>query len=142
MQVMAYGQKQKGFWKSFFDFMNKILGNPITATALTGFGIPGLAVDALQFVDHALTELTRNEGLVSLWKTGSLDFGIDPRTKALFKMCPGIWAIVDHDYADSSNLLDGHTLDLALGSYRLLDKTRKAVDANYLVTDFGFDAVA
>ena len=142
LQVMAYGQKQKGFWQSFFSYITSIIGNPTTATALTGFGIPGLAVDALQFVDHALTELTKNEGLIPLWQTGSLDFGIAPKTKAIFKMRPGIWLTIDHDYASDSKLLDGHSLDLALGSYRLYDKDKKMADANYLVTDFGFDAAS
>ncbi len=138
LQVLVFGQKRTGFWQSFFTFISGAIGNPISATALIGFGIPGLAVDALQFTDHALTELTKNEGLLPLWQTGSIDFGIDPKTKSDCKMREGTWVIIDYDYASDSSILEGHTLDIALGSYRLLNKEKKLVDANYVVTELKF----
>jgi hypothetical protein len=43
LQVTAFGQKQEGFWKKFFDILTKAVNSPIVSTASKGFGIPGLA---------------------------------------------------------------------------------------------------
>ncbi len=139
LQVTAFGQKKEGFWQEFIDAVTQLVSNPVAATALAGFGIPALASDALQFVDHSLDVLAQDEKLVTLWATGGLDFGIDPQTTERFKLCPGLWFTVDFDYAQSTNLLQDHTVELALGSFQLLDKNKNAADANYLVADLEFD---
>jgi hypothetical protein len=103
-----------------------------------GFGIPALAVDALAFVDYAFHEIARQDSMVPLWQTGGLDFGLTRDTSAYFKMTPGLWAIIDADYARSTNYLQGHTVDLPYQSFRIEDRDGKAVDASYLVADMKF----
>ena len=53
-------------------------------------------------------------------------------------MKPGLWATVDSDYAQQTNFLEGHTVDLLYESFRINDKAGKPVDANYLVADLKF----
>lgn len=135
LQVTAFGQRQDGFWRKFLDIMAAAVKSPIVDTALKGFGIPSLAGDALTFVDHAVDVFADEEKLVPLWQTGSLEFAIHKDADAIFKMNPGLWAAVDSPYAQSTNFLEGHTIDLTYESFRLLDKDKKSIDANYLVTD-------
>ena len=64
-----------------------------------------------------------------------MEFGITEDAETRFKMKQGLWAMVDSGYADSSNLLEGHTVDLRGETFRLFDKAKKPVDANYLMSD-------
>lgn len=135
LQVTAFGQRKDGPWKKFFDIIAGAVKSPIISDVSKGFGIPGLATEALQFVDHVIDVYTQQEKLVTLWQTGSLEFAVHKGANARFKMNPGLWTTIDSDYAQASNFLDGHTVDLKFNSFRILDKNGKAVDASYLVTD-------
>jgi hypothetical protein len=135
LQVTAFGQRPDGFWKTFFDFLTKASSSPIASTALKGFGIPSLATDALGFVDHALDVFAQQNKLVDLWKTGSLDFAIADGATGRFGMKKGLWVTVDSDYAQSSNFLEGHSVDLTYQSFRITDQKKVPVDANYLVAE-------
>ncbi len=143
LQITAYGQKQKGIWDQFIDGVVSIFGNDGTATAvLSGFGIPALAADAVKFVAQALQTLEDSENLVALWETGGIEFGLDPKTTERFKMCPGLWTVIDHDYwITSGGTLQGHTIDTAGQTFAVLDSNKRPVDANYFVTEFGFTEV-
>jgi hypothetical protein len=138
LQITARGQKQVGLWNKIFDSVTKAVRSPIASTALKGFGIPGLALDALVFVDQVVNVIARQEQLEDLWSTGALEFAVTEDTPARFKMKPGLWAIVDSDYAQGSEFLSGHTVDLDFQSFRILNKDKKPIDANYLVTDINF----
>ena len=50
----------------------------------------------------------------------------------------GLWATIDAKYAQATNFLEGHTIDLQFQSFRITDSQKKAIDANYLVTDLKF----
>lgn len=141
LQVTAYGQRKDGLWKQFLDGVASLLGDGATAAALTGFGIPALALDAFKFVDKAVSTIMQDQDLVTLWQSESLDFGISASTDEIFKMCPGIWIIVDYDYASATQILQDHTIELALGTFQLLNKSGKPVDANYLATELAFTPV-
>jgi hypothetical protein len=140
LQVTAFGQKKDGPWKKFFDIIAGVVKSPIISDVSKGFGIPGLATEALQFVDHVIDVYTQQEKLVTLWQTGSLEFAVHKGANARFKLNPGLWTTIDSDYAQSSNFLEGHTVDLKFNSFRILDKNAKAVDASYLVTDLKLEA--
>lgn len=140
LQVTAFGQKKDGPWKKFFDIIASAVQSPIISDVSKGFGIPGLATEALQFVDHVIDLYTQQEKLITLWQTGSLEFAVHKAANARFKMNPGLWATVDSGYAQASNFLDGHTIDLKFNSFRILDKQGKAIDTNYLVTDLKLDS--
>lgn len=138
LQVTAFGQKTEGPWKKFFDVFTKAVSSPIISSASKGFGIPGLATDALKFVDGVIDVYAQQEQLVTLWKTGSLEFTVTKDTPGRFKMKPGLWTTVDADYARESNFLEGHTIDLDLSSFRMIGKDKNPADANYLVMDIRF----
>jgi len=140
LQVTAFGQRKDGPWKKFFDIIAGAVKSPIISDVSKGFGIPGLATEALQFVDHVIDVYTQQEKLVTLWQTGSLEFAVHKGANARFKMNPGLWTTVDSDYAQTSNFLEGHTIDLRFNSFRILDKQGKAIDASYLVTDLKLDS--
>lgn len=139
LQMQVLGQKQDGFWSKFIHEVATLLGSQTVSTALTGFGIPSLTKDALQFVSHSLDVMTQNEKPVQLWSYGSFPFGIASNTKQRFRMCGGLWVLVDFDYAKKTNFLEDHTIDTKLQSFRLLDKGANLVDANFLVADMSFD---
>ena len=138
LQVTAFGQKRDGFWKKFFDFVTAAAGSAIISDVSKGFGIPGLATDALKFVDHVIDVFADQEKLVPLWKTGSLEFAVHDQAKARFKMKPGLWVTIDSDYAQQTNFLEGHSVDLQYQSFRITDKQAKPIDANYLLTELKF----
>jgi hypothetical protein len=140
LQVTAFGQKKDGVWKKFFDIIAAAVKSPIISDVSKGFGIPSLATEALQFVDHVIDVYTQQEKLVTLWQTGSLEFAVHKGAAARFKMNPGLWTTIDSDYAQASNFLDGHTVDLKFNSFRILDKAGKAVDASYLITDLKLES--
>lgn len=135
LQVTAFGQRKDGPWKKLFDIIAGVVKSPIISNVSKGFGIPGLATEALQFVDHVIDVYTQQEKLVTLWQTGSLEFAVHQGASARFKFNPGLWTTIDSDYAQASSFLDGHTVDLKFNSFRIMDKAGKAVDASYLVTD-------
>jgi len=135
LQVTAFGQRKDGPWKKFFDIITAAVKSPIISDVSKGFGIPGLATEALQFVDHVIDVYTQQEKLVTLWQTGSLEFAVHKGATARFKFNPGLWTTIDSDYAQKSNFLDGHSIDLKFNSFRILDRQGKPVDASYLVTD-------
>ena len=138
LQITAFGQRQDSMWVKFFDFVSKAVNSPIISTASKGFGVPGLTTQALTFVDGVLDVIAQQNKLVDLWKTGSLEFAVTEDASARFGMKPGLWATVDSDYAQQTNFLEGHTVDLLYESFRINDKAGKPVDANYLVADFKF----
>ena len=138
LQVTAFGQKQDSLWTKFFDVVAKVASSPIVSTASKGFGVPGLVTEAVTFVDGVLDTVAQQSKLVSLWQTGGLEFAVTKDATARFNMRPGLWATIDADYAQQSNFLEGHSVDLLLQSFRITDKNAKPVDANYLVTDIKF----
>jgi len=89
-------------------------------------------------VDGVLDVIAQQNKLVDLWKTGSLEFAVTEDASARFGMKPGLWATVDSDYAQRTNFLEGHTVDLLYESFRITDKAGKPIDANYLVADLKF----
>lgn len=138
LQVTAFGQKEDSFWTKFFDVIAKVAGSPIISTASKGFGVPGLVTEAVTFVDGVLDSIAQQNKLVSLWQTGGLEFAVTKDASARFNMKPGLWATVDSDYAQQTNFLEGHALDLQYQSFRITDKVAKPVDTNYLVMDVKF----
>jgi len=66
LQITAFGQRQDSFWVKFFDFVSKAVNSPIISTASKGFGIPGLATQALTFVDGVLDVIAQQNKLVDL----------------------------------------------------------------------------
>jgi hypothetical protein len=138
LQITAFGQKQDSIWKTIFDVVTAASKSPIISAASKGFGIPGLATDALSFVDGVLDTFAQQNNLVPLWQTGSLDFSIATDVNARFKMKSGLWAIVDTDYAKSTSFLKDHTVDLQFESFRISDPHGNAIDANYFVVELVF----
>lgn len=140
LQVTAFGQKTKSVWLDIFDIVTKALtGSAVSTAALKGFGIPSLATDAVKFVDGVLAGIAKQNNLVTLWQTGGLEFAVTTDTDARFNMRPGLWATVDSDYVQQSNFLEGHYVEMEqTQSFRLFDKDKKAVDANYLVLELLF----
>jgi len=138
LQITAFGQKQDSLWKTIFDLVTAASKSPIISTASKGFGVPGLATEALSFVDGVLDTFAHQNNLIPLWQTGSLDFTIAPDVNARFKMKGGLWAVVDTDYAKNTGFLKDHTIDLQLQSYRINDSQGNAIDANYFVADLDF----
>jgi hypothetical protein len=138
LQITAFGQKQDSFWTKFFDVVAKITNSPIVSSALKGFGVPGLVSEAVTFVDGVMDTIAQQNKLIPLWQTGGLQFAVTKDASARFNMKEGLWAIVDSDYAQQTNFLEGHSVDLTYQSFRLFDKNSKAVDANYLVTNIAF----
>jgi hypothetical protein len=138
LQITAFGQKKDGFWKRFINIVTSAASSPIVSDVSKGFSIPSLSTEALKFVNHVVNVFSEQEKLVPLWRSAGLTFAIHTDAKARFKMNQGLWIMVDSDYAHSTDQLDGHTIDLGYQSYRILDKNKKAVDANYLVTDLVF----
>jgi nucleoside phosphorylase len=135
LQVTAFGQKKASIWTQFFDIIAKVMKSPVVSTAAKGFGIPALATEAVTFVDGVLDSIQKQSSLVALWKTGSLEFAVTEDATARFNMKEGLWVTVDSEYAQKSKFLEGHTLDLKLQSFRIVDASTNPVDANYLVTD-------
>jgi hypothetical protein len=140
LQVTAFGQKQDSLWTQLFDVMSRVAKSPIVSTALKGFAIPGLVTEAAHFVDGVLNTVAQQHKLVSLWQTGGLEFAVTKDASARFNMKPGLWATIDASYAQQSNFLEGHNVDLQYQSFRITDKNAKPVDANYLVMDLRFPA--
>lgn len=138
LQVTAFGQKQDSFWTQLFGVMSKVGKSPIVSAASRGFGIPGLATEAMSFVDGVLEAVSQQHKLVSLWQTGGLEFAVTKDASARFNMKPGLWATIDSSYAQQSNFLEGHAVDLQYQSFRITDKQARPVDANYLVMDIKF----
>lgn len=138
LQVTAFGQKKDGFWKKFFNVLTAVVSSPILSDVSKGFVIPGLATDALKFVNHAVNVFAEKEKLQEIWKTSSLSFGIHEGAEARFKMNPGLWVMIDSDYARETNLLEGHRIDLDYQSFRITNKDNKVIDTNYLVSDLRF----
>lgn len=138
LQVTAFGQRQDGLWKRFFDTITALVKSPIIGKTLKGFGVPSLAGDALVFVDQVIDVMAAQEKLVPLWNTGSLEFAIHEGANVRFTMNPGLWVVVDSAYAQNTGFLEGHSIDLEFQSYRMKDKTGNPVDANYLVADIKF----
>jgi hypothetical protein len=138
LQVTAFGQKEEGFWTKFFSFLSLAADSPIASAASKGFGIPGLVPEAVHFVDTVLTVISEQNRLVELWKTGSLEFAVTKDAEARFNMRPGLWATIDTEYVQKTNFLEGHTVDLRYESFRIVDKDKKAIDANYLIADMKF----
>ena len=138
LQITAFGQKQDSVWKTIFDFVTAASKSPIISTASKGFGVPGLATDALTFVDGVLDSFAQQNSLIPLWQTGSLDFSLATDISARFKMKPGLWAIIDTDYAQRTTFLKDHTIDLQYQSYRINDSNGSAIDANYFIADLAF----
>jgi hypothetical protein len=91
LQITAFGQKQNSIWKTLFDVVTAATKSPIVSAASKGFGIPGLATDALSFVDGVLDTFAQQNNLIPLWQTGSLDFSLAPDVNARFKMKGGLW---------------------------------------------------
>lgn len=139
LQVTAFGQKKNGILGTIFDAIAKVIGSPIVSTASKGFGLPSLATEAVNFVDQAWEQLAKQDKSVQLWSTGSLEFGVTKdaldKAKTRFKMVPGLWAIVDSDYAQDTKFLEGHTIDTQYQNFLIKNKEGKAADANYLVTE-------
>jgi hypothetical protein len=140
LQITAFGQKQDSIWLKLFDFVTKAVNSPIVSTASKGFGVPGLATEALTFVNGVLDVIAQQNKLVDLWKTGSLEFAVTEDVSGRFGIRPGLWANVDSDYARQTNFLEGHAVDFLYQSFRITDKAGKPVDANYLVADLKFSA--
>jgi hypothetical protein len=138
LQVTAFGQKQDSFWTQLFSIMSKVGKSPIVSAVSRGFGIPGLVAEAATFVDGALEAVAQQHKLVNLWQTGGLEFAVTKDASARFNMKPGLWATIDSNYAQQSNFLEGHAVDLQYQSFRITDKNAKPVDANYLVMDIRF----
>jgi len=46
-------------------------------------------------------------------------------------MNPGLWVTIDAPYAQSSNFLEGHSIDLQFQSFRITDRQTMPIDANY-----------
>lgn len=135
LQITAFGQRQDGLWKKFFDTTTALVKSPVVSVALKGFGVPSLAGDALTFVDQVIGIMAAQEKLVPLWNTGSLEFAIHEGANARFKMNQGLWAVIDSGYAQETGFLEGHSIDLEFQSYRIKDKNGNPADANYLVAD-------
>jgi hypothetical protein len=142
LHVTALTHRPDSLFVRIFDGIAHALKSPIVSAASRGFGIPALAVDALTFVDDVLHRISLESTLVPLWQTGtgSLEFGVTKEARTYFKMTPGLWAVVDADYARSTNNLHGHTVDLEYQSFRINDRDGKAVDATYLVADLKFSS--
>jgi hypothetical protein len=138
LQITAFGQKQDSIWKTVFDFVTAASKSPIVSAASKGFGVPGLATDALSFVDGVLDTFAQQNNLIPLWQTGSLDFSIANDVNARFKMKSGLWAVIDTDYAKATSFLKDHTIDLQFESFRINDPHGNAIDANYFVADLSF----
>jgi hypothetical protein len=138
LQITAYGQKQKSLWTTFFDIVAQVSGSTMISSASKGFGVPGLAAEAVTFVDGVLDAIAKRDGLVNLWQTGGLEFAVTTDATARFNMKPGLWVTIDSDYAQHSSYLDGHHVDLQFQSFRITDQHGKPVDANYLVADIKF----
>jgi hypothetical protein len=138
LQVTAFGQRQDSIWTKFFDVISKVTSSPIVSTASKGFGVPGLVTEAVNFVDGVLDTIAQQDKLVPLWQTGGLQFAVTKDASADFNMAEGYWAVVDSDYAQHTNFLEGHTVDLAFQSFRIWDSNKKPVDTNYLLTKIQF----
>jgi hypothetical protein len=138
LQVTAFGQKQDSAWTKFFDVLTKVVKSPLISTAAKGFGIPGLATEAVSFVDGVLDSIAQQNKLVNLWQTGGLEFAVTEDATARFNMKPGLWATVDSDYVQTSSFLKDHQVDLEKQSFRIVDKNGNPVDANYLVVEIKF----
>lgn len=138
LQITAMGQKQKGFWRNLIDAVVSIFSSPAASAVLSGFGIPALVEQALTFVDQSLDAMTEDEDLLTLWSTGFQTFGIASDTQERFKMCKGLWIAIDWGYASSTNILQNHSIDTHLQSFRIFGPDKKPIDANYFVTDLDF----
>jgi hypothetical protein len=138
LQITAFGQKQDSIWKTIFDVVTAAAKSPIVSAASKGFGVPGLATDALSFVDGVLDTFAQQNNLIPLWQTGSLDFSLSADVDARFKMKKGLWTIVDTDYAKKTTFLKDHTVDLQFESFRINDAQNNPIDANYFVVDLDF----
>lgn len=138
LQITALGYHRDSRFLRLFDAVMAAVKSPIGSAVARGFGIPALAAEALTFVNDALNFVTRQDSLVPLWQTGSLEFGVTMDAPARYRMRPGLWAIIDADYAEATHFLEDHTVDLPYQSFRITNKAGEAVDANYLVTDMKF----
>jgi hypothetical protein len=142
LQLSALATHEEGFWSHLWDNFFKDSNSTTVSALAAGASVPALAVEALGFVTHALNVLAHGENNEPLWSTGTLDFAVSPDVDAVFKMKPGIWLTVDRTYAQRTNFLAGHTLDLEYQSLRLLDAHKVPVDTNYLVSELNFSRVS
>jgi hypothetical protein len=133
LQVNAFFQKKDGFWSKLIKTLAKVSGSPLLAT----LGIPGIALEALDFVSYSFSKLTQDEQLQPLWNARPLTFALtkDAKNKR-FGFRPGLWGVIDSSFAQSTNYLENHTVDLRGESFQILDASKKPINANYIMADF------
>jgi hypothetical protein len=132
LQVNAFFQKKQGFWSRLIHAIGRVPGSPLLAT----LGIPGVALEALDFVMYSLDKLTNGEQLTPIWNPNPLTFALTKDAKGLFKFQEGLWLVIDSDVLSKSDLLKDYKIDLLDETYKLLDNKGNPVNANYVVTDF------
>jgi len=137
LTVNAYYQKKNGFWRKLFQTLSKVPGEPLLAT----LGIPGIALSGLQFVAYSLDKLTQNEPLVPIWDPRPLPFALIQGVDRDFYFKEGLWCILDREIMNSTNFLQGYTIDIDGESYQVIDSSKTGLNANYVVANFAIDPI-
>jgi hypothetical protein len=137
LQVNAFFQHKGGLWRKLFQALGGVPGSPLLAT----LGIPGIALEGLQFVMYSLNKLTQNEPLIPLWNPQPLPFALTKDVTRDFNFQDGLWCITDSSVLKSTNLLAGYQVDIADETYQVLDPHNNPLNANYVVAQFDVDPI-
>ncbi len=132
LQVNAFFQKKEGFWRKLFQGLSGLPGSPLLAT----LGIPGIALEGLDFVMYSINKLTQNEPLTPLWNARPLPFALTKGVNKDFNFQQGLWCITDSSVLKSTNLLKGYSIDIADETYQVVDGNGSPLPANYVVAQF------